>query len=914
MGVREQTSASRAELRPECPMDEQVALEDRYPDTGDVSGGTSAPGKRKRRWRESSETGSKRQLNGAAGALCDHVQMRDKEATGCAAGWSEHGLVEDETNGWTEMSNEGEGMSDMTELADGPDPTLSLPSAKEADCSANCRVDGLEKVQGVSTTDDVLTGEEAASSTLPLYSQAVSISGKDTVCANNKVPIKSYPSSGDESVKPMHVESSPRQSNYTVENSPHAGTSASTLTSLTLGMPAEATDSAPARPVSYAVGDSATATTVKRVMGRRKRSRRKLSCLTSQRRATAKTRLVAVPAVSAFEGKPVATASGDVDEDDNDFDTDSNLSASPVYPAVDASHLYSSTLEGTPWQWENTEPYFDHLAQSDLDNLLRWGQENADFVAANPQAWRGVPAIEGERAVLETMAANVSCACTAHVEFPVGRGRRYLDVWEEADFLLQQKRDGSVKEVNMTTPAKMKGNRKGANIAEESLLVSHRDLVYGYDDDLFREFSDRLACRANVCQFNSHLATPLSSLMTRRENATRKVGENDTPVTADETASDDLVLPSFPIRQLHPASLGLWKLRTKVEPDFAVVHPACVNRSQVPARWKEERERHQLKQHEMQCLQADELADLNDEDDKGGGHVARNQHRVTIPNCSVSGELPSFGNCVEDDEVSRAIATSMRTLVSLSFSNWRTAQLVYERATCSIQCASILEGEAATARELEDLFLQLCPPSNVDVDAAVLPGSRRPWASRITSTPHDMIAYCVRNDVLDSCSFAVAASVEFALRLGVGDVVDVLDKNGCWKHGEVVEVYSDDTSGVAKFLLIRLALCPDDTVEWIASSEGRILPQGVADGTRSCSVGPTRAHRVRVRFDQSLARELERSLPHRRTKQAAIASQLLARRQHDTVVRTSNDLQKTPQKRKRKRPAKLSIVATAAES
>ena len=129
-----------------------------------------------------------------------------------------------------------------------------------------------------------------------------------------------------------------------------------------------------------------------------------------------------------------------------------------------------------------------------------------------------------------------------------------------------------------------------------------------------------------------------------------------------------------------------------------------------------------------------------------------------------------------------------------------------------------------------------------------------------------------------------------------------------------METYSDGTFGVATFLLIRLSLCPEDTVEWIASSDGRILPRGVADGSRSCLVGPTCAHRVRVRFDQSLAKELKRSLPQRQAKQTSIVSQMLARRQHDTIVGTSNDLLKTPQKRKRKRPAKFSNVATATES
>ncbi|EEY69263.1 uncharacterized protein PITG_05478 [Phytophthora infestans T30-4] len=612
-------------------------------------------------------------------------------------------------------------------------------------------------------------------------------------------------------------------------------------------------------PASVTADESATTSSLNRTVGRRKR-RKKLSYSASRSKLATKSRQEqdSVPASPALEDKISISVNGHAGENGVQTDTGENAPPSPVYPDADASHLYPSTPEGEPWHWEDVDPYFDPLAQGDLDNLARWRKENADFIAANARACRDMPGMETKRAVLESMLADASDASTAHVDIPIRRGRSYRDVWEEKDFLVQQKRDNSAGETHQAS----------------SLLESHRDLVYGYDDDLFLEFKSRLE---------------------------------------DRVVFDEEVLPSFPVHQLHPASLGFWKLRKNQEPDFEVVHPASVNRDKVPTRWREERKQHRQQQYELQLQHTNELADPSDGDDESTGDTARDRLRATISTSEITDELPSFGNCVEADEISQALAASMRKLIPLSMYNWRTAQLVYERAACSIQCAPILEGEAAAARELEDVFLELCPPEDSNVDITVPSGtgpSRKPW-TQITSAPHDMIAYSVRHDIADNCSLAVAASVEFALGLSMGDVVDVLDRNGCWNYGEVVEIYSESRLGVSKFLLVRFSLWSEDTVEWIAASEGRILPQGVANGTRSCSVGPTRAHRVRVRYDQNLARQLERSFPQRQANRATAASQMLAQRQHNAVIRSSSDQHKTPQKRKRKRLGKSAAMTTS---
>ncbi|KAE9094820.1 hypothetical protein PF005_g17475 [Phytophthora fragariae] len=778
-------------------------------------------------------------------------------------------------------------------------------------------VDAVEKQQEVgdepNVEDAARSGQAQSTSSTPVRvpSPAVHISGVDMVFPEDEVPIELCPFSSDGSVDPPHLESPPRRSNST-EEAPHEAPAATVTTPAA----APVVDTAPSTPASVTAEESTVPTAVNSTTGRRKR-RKKLIYSVPRSKATtgAKQEQKSAPVSPLLEEKLSIAVNGHEAEIGVAGDSDGSAPPSPVYPDADASHLYPSTPEGEPWRWEDVDPYFDPLAQNDLDNLVRWRKENADFIAANPYEWRGKSGMESKRAVLEAMLADASDASTAHVEFPVRRGRNYRGVWEETDFLEQQKRDISTGESNLKSQVvNMKKKRKGGDVdAEGSLLESHRDLVYGYDDDLFQDFMHRLENRVKACQSNSPPSTPPTPPMRRQHSANAKADETVSDATEQKAVFDEEVLPSFPIHQLHPASLGLWKLRKNQEPDYTVVHPASVNRSQARARWKEEMKQHHKQQYELQLQRTDEFGDPSDGDDEGTGDDALDLLRATISNSEVTGGLPSFGDCVEEDEISQALAASMSKLIPLSIYNWRTAQLVLERAACSIQCAPILEGEAAAARELEGVFLQLCPPedTNVHVDVAVLPGSgptRQPRPSQINSVPHDLIAYSLRHDIADNCSLAVAASVEFALGLGVGDVVDVLDRNGCWNYGEIVEIYSEDKMGLAKFVLLRFSLWSEDTVEWIAASEGRILPRGVADGTRPCSVGPTRAHRARVSYDQSLARELERSFPQRQAKQSTAVSNMLVRRQHNVVIPSSIDQQKTPQKRKRKRPAKSTTV------
>ncbi|KAK1939236.1 hypothetical protein P3T76_008620 [Phytophthora citrophthora] len=756
--------------------------------------------------------------------------------------------------------------------------------------------------------------EETAPS--PVTSSIGYISGVEMVFPENEVPIELCPFSSDGSVEATQPESPPRRTKSTAPQAFQPPTSTivihATPSAAVPEVPAPATPeiSIPTTPASVTAEDSTVPDSVVRTNGRRKR-KKKLSYSAPRSKAATKAKqvLISEAASPVLEDKLRIAVNGHATENSVELDPNNDPPPSPVYPDADASHLYPSTSEGEPWRWEDVESYFGPIGHHDLENLIRWRKENADCIAANPNARKRTLGMDSKRAILDAMLADASGASAAPADTPIRRGRNYRDVWEERDFLEHHKRDCSVGETPVKSQVlKTKKKRKGVIDAEGSLLQSHRNLVYGYDDDLFHEFRDRLEDRAKLYETKLIPSTPPTPERQQQESS----GTVDECMSA-EVVFDEEVLPSFPIRQLHPASLGLWKLRKNEEPDYSVVHPASISRTQIPARWKEEMVRHHQQRYQLQLQQTDELTDPSDGDDEGTGESSRDRLRATIFNSEVTGGLPSFGDCVEEDEISQALESSLRKLIPLSMYNWRTAQLVYERARCSIQCAPILEGEAAAARELEDVFLQLCPPEEPSVDLPVLPGTapaRQPRSSQLLSTPHDMIAYSVRHDIAGNFSLAVAASVEFALGLSVGDVVDVLDRNGCWNYGEVVETYSEDKLGITKFLLMRFSLWSEDTVEWIAASEGRILPRGVADGTRPCSVGPTRAHRVRIRYDQNLARDLERSFPHRHANQSTAASRMLAQQRQNIVIRSSTSQQKTPQKRKRKRPGKSAARTT----
>lgn len=230
-------------------------------------------------------------------------------------------------------------------------------------------------------------------------------------------------------------------------------------------------------------------------------------------------------------------------------------------------------------------------------------------------------------------------------------------------------------------------------------------------------------------------------------------------------------------------------------------------------------------------------------------------------------KLPSFGNVLEDDEISREISGSLAKLIPLSMYNWRLAQTVYERAATYAQCSSVLQQEAGLAKRIEEIYQRLYPARENDSEDALRDGRVPVFHSRHV----DLIAHSLKFCRDSEESHCVAASVEYALTLQVGDEVDVLDRNGCWNDGVVVEVFREH-GRLVKYVLLRFSLWDASAVEWVSITEGRILPRSVADGKMSFTVGPTRFRKRRIEFNRILADTLEKTFSVRHVEQNAAAA------------------------------------------
>ncbi|KAJ0411680.1 hypothetical protein ATCC90586_002064 [Pythium insidiosum] len=356
------------------------------------------------------------------------------------------------------------------------------------------------------------------------------------------------------------------------------------------------------------------------------------------------------------------------------------------------------------------------------------------------------------------------------------------------------------------------GERRGSRSSKKRPLAgcevvpSLRALVRGYDDDRFEDY---------VSQLERHAAS---------------AADAPRPLPSP---------PPPPADDWHPAAWGAWRLAADASRvPSEVVHPASLARSRAPRRWKEEREQ------EMATATTD---------------------RPTV-----------FGSAaLEEDEIARELAQAVTHLVALSALNWRTAQTLYERAATGIACAPVLAAEAAAERRLEALYREIFPPRTDDggddrADDDAADDGRR---SVVCSRTADLVAFgarCGSGETAVDPTHAAAVSVEFALRLQRGDEVDVLDRHGCWSDGVVLELLADGggSGPTTSVKFVRVAV-EHGGVEWIAVTEARLLPRGVADGRASFLVGPSRVRRSRVEISRAEADALAQSWAARRARHEA---------------------------------------------
>jgi hypothetical protein len=371
--------------------------------------------------------------------------------------------------------------------------------------------------------------------------------------------------------------------------------------------------------------------------------------------------------------------------------------------------------------------------------------------------------------------------------------------------------------------------------------------------------------------------------------------------------------------------LAVWH---DIQPSFSVVHPASMSRDHVPVRWIEEAEayRNQL-QKEQEEKNVDDASDsTGDASDNANGidgaeSEAKAGFKETTDASVINGsqelarlQLPSFGDAgLEQDEISRAIDASAAKLMPLSMVNWRALQTIYERAACAQQCASIFDSEAAVKKSLEHLYTSMFAPSReqqpaVDNHAAsatagVIMGRDRQPVS-LSTRPRDLVAFSSRSSLAgDDASMAVAASVEFAMSLQMGDIVDALDHSGCWNDGVVLEVFTEG-GRYPKFVLVRLSLWSHEVVEWVGVAEGRLLPRGVAGGKMEFVLSRSQFRGKKLMLTRQIAHVLEQSFPQRRARLAAAAQREAKFRAHLMQLEDGKALQK----RKRKRAANTSTV------
>lgn len=270
--------------------------------------------------------------------------------------------------------------------------------------------------------------------------------------------------------------------------------------------------------------------------------------------------------------------------------------------------------------------------------------------------------------------------------------------------------------------------------------------------------------------------------------------------------------------------------------------------------------------------------------------------------------LKSFGNSgLEQDEISDAIAASMSKLMSLSELNWRSLQTVHERAAAAQQCASIFEAEATASKALEQLYLsKFCSPLERGDPNSLPPTPSAPSIETKTSRerqpvslhtrPRDLIALSSRPAITgEDAMVPVAASVEFAMTLRKGDTADVLDCNGCWNEGVVLEVYAENGQ-YTKFVLVRLSLWSPEVAEWISVTDGRLLPHGVASGRMEFVLSRSQFRDKKLTINRDIANMLEMTFPQRRAKLDE-----LAKKEAQTLSRLVSRDDGSSQKRKRKR-------------
>ena len=353
------------------------------------------------------------------------------------------------------------------------------------------------------------------------------------------------------------------------------------------------------------------------------------------------------------------------------------------------------------------------------------------------------------------------------------RGRHYKEVARELEYLAAKTNN----DVSDTRTPRINRRRRSlpsrddisATILSPIESVTDFDsLVYGYDDDAHSAWLEDMKAKLQL------------SVKTNSVNKKLRTDSHyaASPLEYYKICEDiEPAEPRVPVDTWHPAYWGRnYRLESLKDLDTTLDHPAAVKTKTTFARW------------EWEAL----------------GNVPEDYYGTQLVDC--------------DDEISMELMTLDAALRPCwNITKEKITELLV-LSDCEAHVESIIERESLMAKTLESYYRLLFPEDNPE---------RRYF--RVRSSPRDIVAYVTRHATSQSAA-VIAHATSFALTLKLGDEVDVLDRNGVWNSGVVVDMQKDGDK-LLRYVKIHLVKWGSECDEWISTFGGRILPAGMCIST-----------------------------------------------------------------------------------
>nr|CCA15673.1 conserved hypothetical protein [Albugo laibachii Nc14]CCA16263.1 conserved hypothetical protein [Albugo laibachii Nc14] len=512
--------------------------------------------------------------------------------------------------------------------------------------------------------------------------------------------------------------------------------------------------------------------------------------------------------------------------------------------------LYPTTKGIEAWSWDNFTKYFDPITKESIDYLsqIRWKCADTVDICHNVYPRRYMKT--GEAAVLNQILVTLDSdhqnrTSTHHTGV---RGRHYHDIWDEEDFLSQQQK-----------LQEQVGSKHVVPFSKEHVLTSNRLLVHRYNDDGFRTYIEQL------------------------ESTVRK-----------EDITHSSSTPSIDVRNWHAAASGNVRLRTQIY-HYDLVHPAAVNLRHKSHFSREEPTKTSKTSSVRRRKKS--IADTLTEPPEDQEPSMSGQSSECDDTESVESKMS------EEDEIYTVLYASQCKLMSLAMVNWRKTTHLLDRSSSYRRCQSILDQSEDSKQQLEALYLHLHPPKcekvdNQSLDAiacAQIIETQQTRPHRSVPPKHtvmDVIRYVLKTTQSKGIeAIAVEGSILFAMRVQIGDEVDVIDHYGRWNQGTVLDSYEPGNMAL-RHLKFRLSCWGDCYAEWIMITDARILPRGTATANDNFLICPASGSHT-ITLTQKHATALERSFRKRNALSSAAIDRL-----KESIISDSPIMRK-PKRRKK---------------